>query len=61
MRRAESPSVSVLMPTYEQSRFIGRALDSLLAQTLTDWEAIIVDDGSQDGTAQAVLPCNGTS
>ena len=54
MLRATFPSISVLMPTYEQSRFIRRALDSLLAQTLTDWEAIIVDDGSQDATAQAV-------
>ena len=56
MLRATFPSISVLMPTYEQSRFIRRALDSLLAQTLTDWEAIIVDDGSQDATAQAVSP-----
>ncbi len=52
VRRAEPPSVSVLMPTYEQSRFIERALDSLLAQTLVDWEAIIIDDGSRDGTGQ---------
>ncbi|AKJ27412.1 glycosyltransferase family 2 protein [Caldimonas brevitalea] len=51
-----SPSISVLMPTYQQAQFIARALDSLQAQSLTDWEAIIVDDGSQDGTAQAVLP-----
>lgn len=56
MQRAALPSVSVLMPTYAHSRFIARALDSLLVQSLTDWEAIIVDDGSRDGTAQAVLP-----
>jgi cellulose synthase/poly-beta-1,6-N-acetylglucosamine synthase-like glycosyltransferase len=49
-----SPSVSVLIPTYEQSRFIGRALDSLQAQVLIDWEAIIVDDGSRDATAEVV-------
>jgi hypothetical protein len=48
------PSVSVLMPTFEQSRFIARALDSLQAQDLTDWEAIIVDDGSQDATAEVI-------
>lgn len=53
---AAAPSVSVLMPTFEQSRFIARALDSLLAQSLADWEAIIVDDGSRDGTPQMVLP-----
>src|SRR5690242_14653293 len=55
MLHVESPSVSVLMPTYEQACFIRRALDSLLAQSLADWEAIIIDDGSQDGTAQVVL------
>ena len=44
------------MATYEQAHFIQRALDSLLAQTLTDWEALIVDDGSRDGTGEAVLP-----
>jgi hypothetical protein len=49
-----SPSVSVIIPTYEQSRFIARALDSLQAQILTDWEAIIVDDGSRDATAEVV-------
>jgi hypothetical protein len=48
------PSVSVLMPTFEQTRFIRRALDSLQAQVLTDWEAIIIDDGSRDTTAETV-------
>lgn len=48
------PSVSVLMPTFEQSSFIRRALDSLQAQTLTNWEALIIDDGSRDGTEDAV-------
>jgi hypothetical protein len=49
-----SPSVSVVIPTYEQSRFIARALDSLQAQILTDWEAIVIDDGSRDATDEAV-------
>ncbi len=48
--------VSVLMPTFGQCHFIQRALDSLLAQSLGDWEAIIVDDGSLDLTGQAVAP-----
>lgn len=54
MPQTSSPSVSVLMPTFEQARFIQRALDSLQAQLLTDWEAIIIDDGSHDGTAETV-------
>jgi hypothetical protein len=44
------------MPTYRQAHFIRRALDSLLAQTLDDWEALIVDDGSDDDTAEVVRP-----
>ena len=50
------PKVTVIMPTFEQSHFIRRALDSLLAQDLAEWELIIVDDGSQDETARALLP-----
>ncbi|HEY0062303.1 MAG TPA: glycosyltransferase family A protein, partial [Telluria sp.] len=50
------PQVSVIMPTFEQSHFIRRALDSLAAQSLQDWELIIVDDGSQDDTARVLLP-----
>jgi hypothetical protein len=48
--------VSVLVPTFEQAHFLPRALDSLLAQTLSSWEAIVVDDGSRDHTPQAVQP-----
>jgi hypothetical protein len=51
-----APLVSVLMPTYEQAHFIRRALESLCAQTLQNWELIIVDDGSQDATGQQVAP-----
>lgn len=51
-----SAKVSIIMPTFEQSHFIQRALDSLTAQSLQDWELIIVDDGSQDETPRALLP-----
>ena len=44
------------MPTYDQAAFVRRALDSLLAQTLDDWELAIVDDGSPDDTAELVGP-----
>jgi len=50
------PRVSVLVPTFEQAHFIARALASLQAQTLGDWEAVVVDDGSRDATAAAVAP-----
>ncbi|HEY8609087.1 MAG TPA: glycosyltransferase family A protein [Noviherbaspirillum sp.] len=56
MQLIHAPAVSVLMPTFEHAQFIARALDSLLAQRMEDWEAIIVDDGSRDGTQAAVAP-----
>src|SRR5829696_1596950 len=48
------PQVSVIMPTFKQARFLRRAIDSLLTQSWTDWELIVVDDGSPDET-QAIL------
>lgn len=42
--------VSVIIPCYNQARFLPDALDSVLAQTAVDWECIVVDDGSHDDT-----------
>ncbi|WP_202033851.1 glycosyltransferase family A protein [Massilia sp. Dwa41.01b] len=53
------PRVSVLMPTYEQAAFLPRALDSLFAQTLADWEVIVIDDGSSPATRAALAPWRG--
>src|SRR5690349_24579714 len=50
------PKVSVLMPTFKQAPFIRRALESLRAQTLADWELIVVDDGSPDATHAVLAP-----
>lgn len=41
---------SVILPTYNRAFCICKAVDSLLAQTFRDWELVIVDDGSTDGT-----------
>ncbi len=46
--------VSVITPTYNHEHFIGACIDSLRAQTYDGWEQIIVDDGSQDRTAEVV-------
>lgn len=44
------PLFSVVIPTYNREDYVGSTLDSLLAQECDDWELILVDDGSTDGT-----------
>jgi glycosyltransferase involved in cell wall biosynthesis len=46
--------VSVIMPAYNVAAYVGPAIDSVLAQTEPDWELLVVDDGSTDGTAAIV-------
>ena len=47
----QAPRTTVVIPAYNHERFIGEALASLQAQTLADFEVVVVDDGSSDGTA----------
>ncbi len=45
-----SPAISVLMPVHNAGRFLAPALDSVVAQTFSDFELIAIDDGSSDGS-----------
>ncbi|MBA2701525.1 MAG: glycosyltransferase family 2 protein [Chloroflexi bacterium] len=51
-----TPVISVLMPTHNQAAFLPRALESLLAQTISAWELVVINDGSSDETPRAIEP-----
>jgi len=48
------PRVSVITPCYNAGAFVGAMLDSVRAQTLVDWEQLVVDDGSSDDSVEIV-------
>ena len=43
-----SPKITIIVPVYNVERYLRRCLDSIAAQTFTDWECILIDDGSPD-------------
>jgi len=49
-----TPRVSIVIPTYNRSNIVRRAIDSVLAQSFTDLEILVVDDGSTDDTRAAL-------
>ncbi|VXD18796.1 Glycosyl transferase [Planktothrix serta PCC 8927] len=52
----ETPRISVVIPAYNCDRYIGQAVESILNQTYSADEIIVVDDGSQDNTRQVLQP-----
>ena len=59
MTSGSAPYVSVIVPTHNSAAFIAAALDSVLAQTFTDYEIIVVDDGSTDDTGEVLRRFDG--
>ena len=46
--------VSIIIPTFNSEKFIAETIQSIQAQTYTNWEVIIVDDGSSDKTVSII-------
>jgi glycosyltransferase involved in cell wall biosynthesis len=54
MNDTASPLISVVIPTYNHAHFLGAALQSVLDQTYSNWEAIVIDNHSTDNTDEVV-------
>lgn len=54
MNDSAAPLVSVVIPTYNHARYLGRALQSVLDQTYVNWEAIVIDNHSTDNTDEVM-------
>ncbi|MFV9484361.1 glycosyltransferase family 2 protein [Christiangramia sp. ASW11-125] len=59
MQKKFQPEISVIMATYNRDRFIKAALDSIINQSFTNWECLVIDDGSSDRTAEILEAYNG--
>ena len=55
-KRVTTPTVSVVIPTYNRGALLINAMESVLKQTYTDYELIVIDDGSTDDTSKRLQP-----
>ena len=49
----KSPEISIIVPVYKVEKYLNECIDSILAQTFTDFELILVDDGSPDNCPES--------
>ena len=54
----QKPLVTVLMPVYNGEKYLREAMDSILKQTLTNFEFLIIDDGSKDSSVKIINSYN---
>ena len=54
-KQKKEPFVSVIMPSYNMEKYIEEAITSVINQTFVDWELLVVDDCSTDGTREIIL------
>ena len=46
--------ISVIVPVYNAEKFLNKCIDSVVKQSYTDWELLLIDDGSSDGSAKII-------
>src|SRR5690349_3366859 len=54
MKLTSGPLLTIITPTYNHQDYIGQCVESVLRQTYSNWEQIIIDDGSFDNTASII-------
>jgi glycosyltransferase involved in cell wall biosynthesis len=55
LEMVHNPLITIVIPTYNRLAFVQQAIASVITQTYTHWELIVVDDGSDDGTTESVI------
>ena len=51
------PAISIVIPAYNAGKFLADTISRVVAQTVSDWELVVVDDGSTDDTAAIAQMC----
>ena len=54
MKNPDDPQVSIIMATYNRAHLIGESIESIMNQSFKNWECLVIDDGSTDGTVELI-------